>query len=47
MIDIDVVIDVIKVFITFVYGDPVLEWVDQIWNVLRISQQQEPNLGLW
>ncbi|XP_033139542.1 uncharacterized protein LOC117131581 [Brassica rapa] len=34
MIDIEAVIDGIKVFMTFVYGDPVLERRDQVWERL-------------
>ena len=34
MIDIKTVIDGIKVFMTFVYGDPVLERRDQVWERL-------------
>ena len=34
MIDIDAVIDGIKVFMTFVYGDPVLERIEHVWERL-------------
>ena len=34
MIDIEAVIDGIKVFMTFVYRDPVLERRDQVWEGL-------------
>ena len=37
MIDIEAVIDRIKVYMTFVYGDPVLERRDQVWERLRRS----------
>ena len=45
MIDIEAVIDGIKVFMTFVYGDPVLERREQVLE--RLSRFSTTKNGLW
>ena len=45
MIDIEAVIDGIKVFMTFVYGDPVLEHRDQVWE--RLTRFSTTRNGPW
>ncbi|XP_056855051.1 uncharacterized protein LOC130504459 [Raphanus sativus] len=45
MIDIEAVIDGIKVFMTFVYGDPVLERRDQVWE--RLTRFSTTRNGPW
>ncbi|XP_056846710.1 uncharacterized protein LOC130497708 [Raphanus sativus] len=45
MIDIEAVIDGIKVFMTFVYGDPVLERRDQVWE--RLTRFSTTRTGPW
>ena len=45
MIDIEAVIDGIKVYMTFVYGDPVLERRDQVWE--RLTRFSTTRTGPW
>ena len=45
MIDIEAVIDGIKVFMTFVYGAPVLERRDQVWE--RLTRFSTTRNGPW
>ena len=45
MIDIDAIIDGIKVFMTFVYGNPVLERRDQVWK--RLTRFSTTRNGPW
>jgi len=45
MIDIEAVIEGIKVFMTFVYGDPVLERGDQVWE--RLTRFSTTRNGPW
>ncbi|KAF8114914.1 hypothetical protein N665_0031s0005 [Sinapis alba] len=45
MIDVEAIIDGIKVFMTFVYGDHVLERRDQVWE--RLTRFSTTRTGLW
>ncbi|XP_033139405.1 uncharacterized protein LOC117131069 [Brassica rapa] len=45
MIDIEAIIDGIKVFMTFVYGDPVLERRDEVWE--RLTRFSTTKNGPW
>ena len=45
MIDIEAIIDGIKVYMTFVYGDPVLERRDQVWE--RLTRFSTTRNGPW
>ena len=45
MIDIEAVIDGIKVYMTFVYGDPVLERRDEVWE--RLTRFSTTRNGPW
>ncbi|KAF8113566.1 hypothetical protein N665_0048s0027 [Sinapis alba] len=45
MIDIEAIIDGIKVFMTFVYGDPVLERREQVWE--RLTRFSTIKSGPW
>ena len=45
MIDIEAVIDGIKVFMMFVYGDPVLERREQVWE--RLTRFSSTRNGPW
>ncbi|WZZ78223.1 hypothetical protein YC2023_098795 [Brassica napus] len=45
MIDIEAVIDGIKVYMTFVYGEPVLERCDQVWE--RLTRFSTTRNGPW
>ncbi|KAF8106023.1 hypothetical protein N665_0148s0011 [Sinapis alba] len=45
MIDVEAIIDGIKVYMTFVYGDPVLEHKDQVWE--RLTRFSTTRTGPW
>ena len=45
MIDVEAVTDGVKVCMTFVYGDPVLEWREQVWE--RLTRFATTRSGPW
>ena len=45
MIDIEAVIDGIKIYMTFFYGDPILEKRDQVWE--RLTHFSTIRTGPW